>query len=62
MARLENVCQLLKSILSELEGFKKEQWANIVQSWCVKLLETYPKIFTVVITTKGDSNYFINIY
>ena len=41
--------------LTELEQFCTEEWANIAQSRCAKLVETYPNRFTVVIAVKGAS-------
>lgn len=45
-------CCLPKN-LAELKQFCKEEWANILQSRCVKLVETYPKRLIAVITAKG---------
>ena len=41
--------------LTELEQFCTEEWANIAQSRCVKLVETYPNRLTAVIAVKGAS-------
>ena len=41
--------------LSELEQFCAEEWANIVQTRCAKLLETYHNRLTAVIAVKGAS-------
>lgn len=41
--------------LTELEQFCKEEWANIPQSRCAKLVETYPKRLMAVIKAKGGS-------
>ena len=41
--------------LTELEQFCAEKWANIAQSRCVKLVETYPNRLTAVIAVKGAS-------
>ena len=42
--------------LTELEEIKNKQCANIVQSRCAKLFETYSKRLTAVIAAKGDPN------
>ena len=41
--------------LTELEQFCSEEWANIAQSRCAKLVETYPNRLTAVIAVKGAS-------
>ena len=41
--------------LTELEQFCTEEWANISQSRCAKLVETNPNSLTVVIAGKGAS-------
>ncbi|KAJ8372565.1 hypothetical protein AAFF_G00281420 [Aldrovandia affinis] len=41
--------------LTELEQFCKEEWANIAQSRCAKLVETYPNRLMAVIKAKGAS-------
>jgi hypothetical protein len=44
MARLENGClAMINNNLIELEEFKKESCANIVQSRCAKLLRDLPR-------------------
>ena len=41
--------------LTELEQFCSEKWANIAQSRCAKLLETYPNKLTAAIAVIGAS-------
>ena len=41
--------------LTELEQFYSEEWANIAQSRCAKLVETYPNRLTAVIAVKSAS-------
>ena len=41
--------------LTELEQFYAEEWANIAQSRCARLVETYPIRLTAVIAVKGAS-------
>ena len=41
--------------MTELEQFCAEEWANIAQSRCAKLVETYPNRLTAVIAAKGAS-------
>ena len=41
--------------LTELEQFCTEQWANIAQSRCAKLVATYPNRLTSVIAVNGAS-------
>ena len=40
---------------TELEQFCAEEWENIAQSRCAKLVETYPNRLTAVIAVKGAS-------
>ena len=41
--------------LTEFEEFCAEEWANITQSRCATLAETYPNRLTAVIAVKGAS-------
>lgn len=41
--------------LTELKHFCKEEWANVPQSRCAKLVKTFPNRLMAVITAKGDS-------
>ena len=41
--------------LTELEQFCTEEWANITQSRCAKLVETFRNRLTAVIAVKGAS-------
>ena len=41
--------------LTELEQFCTEEWENIAQSRCAKLVETYPNRLTAVMAVKGAS-------
>ena len=41
--------------LTELEQFCAEEWANIAQSRCAKLMETYPNRLTAIIAVNGAS-------
>ena len=41
--------------LPELEQFCAEEWENIAQSRCVKLVETYPNRLIAVTAVKGAS-------
>ncbi|KAI4877318.1 hypothetical protein NFI96_002514 [Prochilodus magdalenae] len=43
------------SNLTELELFRKEEWAKISVSRCAKLIETYPKRLAAVIAAKGGT-------
>ena len=43
------------SNLNELEQFCLEEWVKIAVAKCAKLIETYPKILTTVISEKGGS-------
>ena len=60
---IENLWHDLKTVVhqcstrnfNEMEQFCAEEWANIVQSRCAKLVETYPNRLTAVISVKGAS-------
>ena len=45
-------------IWQSLKNLENNKWVNIVQSRCVKLLETYPEKLTAVISANGDSNMY----
>ena len=49
------VHQRLPHNLTEFEQFCKEEWENISQLRCVKLVETYPNRLTAVIDVKDAS-------
>lgn len=41
------------SSLTDLELFRKQEWAKMSASRCAKLIETYPKRLAVVMAAKG---------
>ena len=41
--------------VTELEQYHGEEWVNIAQSRCAKLVDTYPNRITAVIAVKGAS-------
>ena len=43
------------SNLTELERICEEEWGKLSKSRCAKLVETYPRIFKIVIAAKGAS-------
>uniref|UniRef100_A0AAR2L4R7 Tc1-like transposase DDE domain-containing protein n=1 Tax=Pygocentrus nattereri TaxID=42514 RepID=A0AAR2L4R7_PYGNA len=45
--------------LSDLEGFCKEEWANIATSRCATLIGSYPKRLSAVIKAKGAATKYL---
>ena len=59
MARLENGCVAkINNRLDSLKNKKIKTSANIIQSRCAQLSETYPERLTAAITAKWDSNMY----
>lgn len=58
--REQSVAPHHKKGLKLIQQFCKEQWANIPQSWCAHLIETYPNRLMAVVKAKGGCYcYFI---